>query len=82
MKKKLVIIMLLLFGSLMTHAQGNGFCASFTPTAAEKLRMVDLNRQVYEIMQHKSANARITETGCITGGPVYTLQVVVHLIDS
>ena len=82
MKKKLVIIMLLLFGSLMTHAQGNGFCASFTPTAAEKLRMVDLNRQVYEIMQHKSANARITETGCITGGPVYTLPVVVHIIDS
>ena len=78
--KQILLLAFIFFSIFKVDAQFN--CVSFTPTAAEKLRMVDLNRQVYEIMQHKSANARITETGCITGGPVYTLPVVVHIIDS
>lgn len=84
MKRKLSIIMLLLFGSLVAHAQGNGFnCASFAPTTAEKLRMDDLNRQVYQIMQHKNNNARNASFGCSTDqGGVITLPVVVHIIDS
>lgn len=76
--------MFLLIGNSVTHAQGNGFsCASFAPTAAEKLRMDDLNRQVYQIMQYQNSNARNASTGCVADqGSVITLPVVVHIIDS
>ncbi len=81
---RVAIALVFFFSGLTTHAQGNGFnCASFALTAAEKLRMDDLNRQVYQIMQHKNNNARNASFGCATDqGGVITLPVVVHIIDS
>jgi hypothetical protein len=81
---RVAIALVFFFSGLTTHAQGNGFnCAPFAPTAAEKHRMDDLNRQIYQIMQHKSSNARNASFGCSTDqGGVITLPVVVHIIDS
>ena len=81
---RVAIALVFFFSGLTTHAQGNGFnCAPFAPTAAEKHRMDDLNRQVYQIMQHKNNNARNASFGCSTDqGGVITLPVVVHIIDS
>ncbi len=83
MKRKLSIIMLLLFGSLVTHAQGNGFtCGSIPPSEKDNVRFQKFEQYIYQKL-NQPTNARNASFGCSTDqGGVITLPVVVHIIDS
>lgn len=75
--------MLLLFGSLVTHAQGNGFtCGSIPPSEKDNVRFQKFEQYIYQKL-NQPTNARNASFGCSTDqGGVITLPVVVHIIDS
>ncbi len=83
MKRKLSIIILLLYSGMVTHAQGNGFaCGSVPPSEKENVRFQEFEQYMYQTL-NKPVNARNASFGCTTDqGNVVTLPVVFHIIDT
>ena len=84
MKKKLSIIILLLYSGMVAFAQGqSGFmCGSIPPSEKDNVRFQKFEQYIYQQL-NQPINARNASLGCATDqGNVITLPVVFHIIDS
>lgn len=83
MKRKLSIIILLLYSGMVALAQGqSGFCGSIPPSEKDNVRFQKFEQYIYQQL-NQPINARNASLGCATDqGNVITLPVVFHIIDS
>lgn len=83
MKKKLSIIILLLYSGMIALAQGqSGFCGSVPPSEKDNVRFQKFEQYIYQTL-NQTTNARNASFGCATDqGNIITLPVVFHIIDT